>query len=130
MAGLSAVVVLAIPLVICLGRGSSNHEINTNSGLMRMFGLAALLASVYTLPMARRFGIATAFGALGGFACGSAYWFLHLQQTIVKAFAETGQPTEYLDSTMFIVPIAWFGLGAIVSLVPLYKNKRLNSLDS
>ena len=130
LSGMASLIVLIVPIVICNMRGSANHDINTNAGLTRMFLTALGITVVFALPFVRRFGIAPAFGSLGGYACGAAYWFLTLQQTIAKAFAETGQPTEYLDSTMFIVPLAWLGIGAIASLLPLYKNKRLNRVDS
>lgn len=130
MCGAMALIVLVIPITVCLIRGSSNHDINTTAGLTRMLITSLVLASVVTIPVARRFGIAPAFGALGGFACGAAYWFLHLQQTIVKAIAETGQATEYQDSTMYLVPLVWLLIGGIVSMGPLYKNKRLNRTES
>lgn len=130
ISGAIALAVLLVPIVICTMRGTANHDINTSSGLTRMVLSSIVISGVLTLPIVRRFGIAPAFGALGGYACGAAYWFLHLQQTIAKSLAETGQPTEYLDSTMFLVPLVWFGVGAIVSLLPLYKNKRLNSEES
>jgi hypothetical protein len=130
LSGGASLVVLAIPIVICLARGSENHDINTNSGLARMFMIAVALSCSFTVPVVRLFGIATAFGALGGFACGTAFWFLHLQQAIVKALAQTGSPTEYLDSTMFVVPIAWLTIGTVASLLPLYKNKHLKPVDS
>ena len=130
LSGAASLVILLVPIVICSMRGTANHDINTNAGLSRMFLTALLITVVFTLPYVRRFGIAPAFGALGGYACGAAYWFLTLQQTIAKAFAETGTATEYLDSTMFIVPFAWLGIGAVASLLPLYKNKRLNRVDS
>lgn len=95
-----------------------------------MFLTAYVASGIFTIFMVRRFGIPPAFGALGGFACGSAYWFMHIQQTIAKSIPETGQPTEYLDSTMYLVPLVWLILGAITSLLPLYKNKRLNRVDS
>lgn len=130
LSGAASLIVLLVPIVICLMRGTANHDINTNAGLSRMFLTALGVTTVFTVPYVRRFGIASAFGALGGFACGAAYWLLTLQQTIAKSIAETGQATEYVDSTMFIVPIAWLGIGAAASLLPLYKNKRLNSVDS
>ena len=130
LSGSASLVTLLIPIVIVNIRGTSNHDINTNSGLMRMFLLGIVLAVAFTIPVVRRFGIAPAFGAWGGFACGAAYWYLNLQQVIAKAFAETGQPTEYTDSTMVIVPLAWLSIGTVVSLLPLYKNKRLNSAES
>ncbi len=129
LSGSVSLAVLIVPIAVCLLRNSS-HEINTNAGLARMFIVSLVIAVAITIPFSRRWGIAPAFGALGGFACGAAYWFLHLQQTIVKALAETGQATEYLDSTMYIVPIVWFVIGAAASLLPLYKNKRLDRLDS
>lgn len=130
LAGVASLVVLAIPLAICIRDGSTTHAINTSSGLGRMFLTAYIASGIFTLFMVRRFGIPPAFGALGGFACGSAYWFMHIQQTIAKSIPETGQPTEYLDSTMYLVPLVWLILGAITSLLPLYKNKRLNRVDS
>ncbi len=130
MCGAMALIVLVIPIAVCLLHGSSNHDINTTAGLTRMLITSLVLASAVTIPVARRFGIAPAFGALGGFACGAAYWFLHLQQTVVKAIAETGQATEYQDSTMYIVPLVWLLVGGLVSLLPLYKNKRLNRIES
>ena len=130
LSGTASLIILLVPIVVCSIRGTANHDINSNSGLMRMFLTALVTTMIFTFPFVRRFGIAPAFGALGGYACGAAYWFLTLQQTIAKAFAETGQATEYLDSTMFIVPVAWLGLGAMSSLLPLYNNKRLNSVDS
>ena len=130
MSGAASLVVLNVPIVLCNFRGTSNHDINTNAGLARLFLTGIGLTAAFTLPFVRRFGIAPAFGALGGFACGAAYWFLNLQQNIAKAVAETGQPTEYLDSTMIIVPFAWLTIGAILSLAPLYKNKRVNRSDS
>ena len=130
MCGAMALIVLVIPIAVCLLHGSANHDINTTAGLTRMLITSLVLASAVTIPVARRFGIAPAFGSLGGFACGAAYWFLHLQQTIVKAIAETGQATEYQDSTMYIVPLVWLLVGGLVSLLPLYKNKRLNRIES
>jgi hypothetical protein len=130
LSGTASLIILIVPIVVCTARGTANHEINTNAGLTRMVLTALAITIAFTLPYVRRFGIAPAFGALGGYACGAAYWFLTLQQTIAKAFAETGQATEYLDSTMVIVPAAWLGIGAVVSLLPLYKNKRLNRVDS
>lgn len=130
LAGVASLVVLAIPLAICIRDGSTTHVITTSSGLGRMFLTAYVASGIFTIFMVRRFGIPPAFGALGGFACGSAYWFMHIQQTIAKSIPETGQPTEYLDSTMYLVPLVWLILGAITSLLPLYKNKRLNRVDS
>ncbi len=130
LSGAASLFNLLVPIVICMMRGTENHAINTNAGLSRMFLTSLGITVAFTLPYVRRFGIASACGALGGYACGAAYWFLTLQQTIVKSVAETGVPTEYLDSTMFLVPIAWLGIGAVASLLPLYKNKRLNSVDS
>lgn len=130
LSGAASLVVLIIPIILCNAVGRTTHEINTNAGLTKIFLWSILPCVAFTVPVARRFGIAPAFGALGGFACGAAYWFLTLQQTIVKAFAETGQATEYLDSTMFIVPVAWFAIGAVASLLPLFKNKRINSKES
>jgi hypothetical protein len=130
LSGTSSLVVLIIPIILCNIVGRQTHEINTNAGLTKIFLISIGLAAAFTLPIVRRFGIAPAFGALGGFACGAAYWFLNLQQTIAKAPAETLQPTEYQDSTMFLVPLAWFTIGAIASLLPLYKNNRLNSKES
>jgi hypothetical protein len=130
LSGTASLVVLIVPIVMCNAIGRQTHEINTNAGLTKIFVWSILPCVAFTLPLVRRFGIAPAFGALGGFACGAAYWFLTLQQTIAKAFAETGQPTEYLDSTMFIVPVVWFAIGAVASLLPLFKNKRINSKES
>lgn len=129
LSGSASLVVLVIPIVLCNFVGRATHDINTNAGLSRIFLISIGLCIAFTLPIVRRFGIAPAFGALGGYACGAAYWFLNLQQTIAKSPAETGQPTEYLDSTMFLVPIVWLGIGAIASLLPLYKNKRINSTE-
>ena len=130
LSGAAALFVLIVPIVICTMHGTASHEINTSSGLSRMFLTAIAISAIGTVPIVRRFGIPPAFGALGGFACGAAYWFLHIQQTIAKALAETGQPTEYLDSTMYLVPFAWLFVGAVASLLPLLKNKRLNTVDS
>ncbi|MBI1331832.1 MAG: hypothetical protein JST12_00485 [Armatimonadetes bacterium] len=130
LSGGIALVDLIVPIIVCTIRGTSNHDINTSAGLMRMFLTAMAVTVVITFPVVRRFGIAPGFGALGGFACGAAYWFLHLQQTIAKALAETGEPTEYLDSTMYLVPLAWFIIGAVASLTPLLKNKRLDREES
>ena len=124
LSGAAALFVLVVPIVICTMHGTTNHDINTSQGLSRMFITSIAIAGLGTIPIVRRFGIPPAFGALGGFACGAAYWFLHIQQTIAKALAETGQPTEYLDSTMYLVPFVWFSIGAIASLLPLLKNKR------
>lgn len=130
LSGTASLFVLIVPIILCNAMGRQTHEINTNAGLTRIFLISTGIAVAFTLPIVRRFGIAPAFGALGGFACGGAYWFLNLQQTIAKAFAETGQATEYQDSTMFAVPFAWFAIGAIASLLPLYKNNRINSKES
>ena len=130
LSGSASLIVLIIPIVLCNVVGRQTHEINTNAGLTRIFLISIILAAAFALPIVRRFGIAPAFGSLGGFACGSAYWFLNLQQTITKSIPETGAPTEYQDSTMFVVPLAWFALGAVASLLPLYKNKRINTRES
>ena len=130
LSGTASLIILVVPIVICSIRGTANHDINTNTGLTRMVLTALGITVAFTVPYVRRFGIAPAFGALGGYACAAAYWFLTLQQVTAKAIAETGTPTEYLDSTVFIVPIVWFAVGAAASLLPLYKNKRLNSTDS
>lgn len=130
LAGSAALGVLLVPIIVCAIRGSQSTDIYTTSGLTRMFVMANLGSAIIAIPFSRRFGIAPAFGALGGYACGSAYWFMHIQQSIPKALAQTGQPTEYADSTMYVVPIAWLAIGFVTSLLPLYKNKRLNRVDS
>jgi hypothetical protein len=130
MSGFSSLIILLVPIIICTMRGTGNHDINTNAGLTRMVVSGMIITIAFTVPFVRRYGIAPAFGSLGGYACGAAYWFLTLQQTVAKALAETGVPTEYQDSTMFAVPFAWLAIGAVASLLPLYKNNRINSRES
>lgn len=130
MSGACSMFNLLVPILICTVRGTANHDINTNAGLSKMVITGIVITVLFTMPFVRRFGIAPAFGSLGGYACGSAYWFLTLQQAIAKAPAEVGVPTEYQDSTMFVVPLVWLAIGAIASLLPLYKNNRINSRES
>lgn len=130
-AGLQAILVLACPITVCvLDSISKRNTIYTNSGLGTLFMVALVAATVISVPLIRRGGIPTAFGALGGFACGSAYWFMHIQQTIAKALPEYRAETEYLDSTPIFVAIGWLLLGFVVCLAPLYKNKRVDRKES
>lgn len=130
-AGFQALLVLAAPIALCVWDATSKrHTIYTNSGLTTLFLLSLAVATAITVPGVRRGGIPVAFGALGGFACGAAYWFMHVQQTIAKALAEVGTPTEYLDSTPIFIAIGWLVAGFVVCLSPLYKNKRLDRKES
>ncbi|HLO99574.1 MAG TPA: hypothetical protein VK171_13345 [Fimbriimonas sp.] len=130
-AGLQAILVLACPIAVCvMDAVSKRHSIYTNSGLGSLFVVALIAATAISVPLIRRGGIPTAFGALGGFACGGAYWYMHIQQVIAKALAEYGAETEYLDSTAIFVAIGWLLIGFVVCLAPLYKNKRVDRKES
>lgn len=104
--------------------------IGTNAGLQRLFSWSAGYSALFGLIFSRLGGLAGAFGTLGGYLCGAAYWFLTIQQTLVKTLAKEGHPTEYPDSTVWLVPLAWLGIGIVVSFLPMLKNPRLKHKES
>ncbi|MEI7575621.1 MAG: hypothetical protein WCK51_01920 [Armatimonadota bacterium] len=119
------------PIIVCmLDQQAPPFRVYSNAGLQFLFGESVLISGVMGLILARLGGLAGSFGSFGGFLCGAAYWFMHLQQMVPKCLATTGVPTEYPDSTVFLVPLAWALIGAIVSFLPMFKNPRLKHKDS
>lgn len=128
---IASVAVILPPIVLCLvDQQSPPFRVYTNSGLQFLFGCSALISGILGLVLARVGALAGSCGSFGGFLCGAAYWFMHLQQMVPKSLATTGVPTEYPDSTVFLVPLAWTLIGAIVSFLPMFKNPRLKHKES
>jgi hypothetical protein len=123
------ILVLVPPIVLCVIDSTGAKSIYTSAGLVKLVGISGAAATICSLVGVRKYGIPAAFGAMGGFICGCAYWFLHLQQSIAKSQVDVGRLPEYLDQTMIIVPIIWLILGAVVSFLPLLKNQRLKRED-
>ena len=117
-----AFVLLLIPVLRCILDMQGAKSIFTTSGLTNLLLQTSIPCAIVSILWVRWFKIAAACGSLGGWACGTAYWFLHLQQSIASAPAQIGQQTEYLDSTMWIVPACWLGLGFAVSFLPLPRT--------
>ena len=119
------------PILFCLlDQQAPPFRVYTNAGLQFLFGYSAVISAILGLLLARVGSLAGSFGAFGGFLCGAAYWFMHLQQMVPKCLATTGVPTEYPDSTVYLVPVAWTLIGAIVSFLPMLKNPRLKHKES
>lgn len=114
IAGLAALLVIAFPITRCLIDAFGPKVIYTTSGLSALFMQSAAGAIVVSLFFCILWDTPAFTGSFGGWICGGVYWFLHLQQSIAKAVADRGEPTEYLDQSMWWVPIGWIVLGAIV----------------
>lgn len=128
---IASLAVIVPPIAICLADELGNkHQVFTSDGLRAMFLMAAVISALLGLVANYLGSLAGRFGAFGGFLCGAAYWFMHLQQSIAKAPAQIGVQTEYPDSTMWIVPLAWIAIGFFVSFVPMFKNRRQRHKDS
>ena len=128
---ISSIAVLVPPIAVCLADELGNkHQVFTSDGLKTMFIIASLIASLLGLVAAFLGGLPGSFGSFGGFLCGGAYWFMHLQQSVAKAPAEIGLPTEYPDSTIWLVPIGWVVIGFLVSFVPMLKKQRSKHKES
>ena len=131
LVGATALLTLLPPIVYVGLDGSDEFpRIGTNEGLQDLFLRSAGFSSLFGLILSRLGGIAGAFGSMGGFLCGAAYWFLAIQQSFVKTLARYDQPTEYPDSTVWLVPLAWIGIGIVVSFLPMLKNPRLKHKES
>lgn len=127
----ASIAVTLPPIVICLlDQSRPPLRVYSNDGLGFLFLWSTVISSICGAVLARLGGLAGSFGSFGGFLCGAAYWFMHIQQMVARAPAQTGVPTEYPDSTMWLVPIGWVAIGAIVSFVPMIKNPRLNRNES
>jgi hypothetical protein len=128
---IASIAVILPPIVICLlDQKEVPMRVYTNDGLRFLFSWSVIASGVLGIVLARLGGLAGSFGSFGGFLCGAAYWFMHLQQMVARSIAQNGTPTEYPDSTIWLVPIAWTLLGFIVSFVPMFKNPRMKHKDS
>jgi hypothetical protein len=128
---IASIAVILPPIVICLlDQKEIPMRVYTSDGLRLMFAWSAVASGLSGLVLARLGGLAGSFGSFGGFLCGAAYWFMHLQQMVARSVAQTGTPTEYPDSTIWLAPLAWTAIGFVVSFLPMLKNPRLKHKDS
>jgi hypothetical protein len=123
VAGLAGLLVLAFPVVRCLMDQQSGKTIYTTAGLTTLWWQAAVPSVVVGLVASLWGRIPGTFGAFGGFTCGAAYWFLHIQQSISRAPGEIGHFPEYQDSTMWLAALGWILMGAVVCFLPLLRRK-------
>lgn len=123
--------ILIISVARCIWDAYGAKTIYTSDGLMQIVLQVSIPSLILTFLAVWKLGTAAFTGSLGGWACAAAYWFLHLQQSIAKAPAETGKQTEYLDSTMWIVPIVLFALGVgFATLGSVLRNRKMNTTHS
>jgi hypothetical protein len=118
--------ILIISVGRCLLDAYGPKTIYSNDGLMQMVLQTSIPSLIITFFAVWKLGTAAFTGSLGGWACAAAYWFLHLQQSIAKAPAETGKQTEYLDSTMWFVPITLFVVGTVFAILGSLTGNRKN----
>ena len=126
VAGIAGFVALIPPIVLCVLDSSGPQTVFTSAGLTSLLLKAAILPVLGCAILSRIARLPAVVGGFGGFFAGAAYWFIHLQQMITKANL-TRNPTEYGDSTMFIVPLLWVAIGAAACFAPLLLKKRQNS---
>lgn len=128
---IASISVILPPLVLCLlDQKDAPLRVFSIDGLRFLFGWSALASGVLGLVLSRLGGLAGAFGSFGGYICGAAYWFMHLQQMVARSLAQNGVPTEYPDSTIWLVPLGWIAIGFVVSFLPMFKNPRLRHKES
>lgn len=117
VSSLIAFLILGLSVGRCLFDAYGPKTVYTNSGLTMLVLQCAIPGLLITFSSVWKFGTAAFTGSVGGWACGAAYWFLHLQQSIAKAPVDTGKQTEYLDSTMWLVPVSLFLGGFAVAIL-------------
>jgi hypothetical protein len=123
-AGIIGLIVLAAPVTLCMLDYYGTKTVYTSQGLKQLVVISGAIAFFAGLIGSWVAKIAGIFGTLGGFACGAAFWFMHIQQSIAKAPSDIGKFPDYTDATMWIIPICWFLIGAIVSLPFLARRQK------
>lgn len=104
---------------------------DTHSSAVLGLGLALGLgpACVFGGFVARRFGLAGAAGFFAGSMASATFLFLRLQQVMAfRGIPDTPQP-DYPYAWMWIVPLGWVLLSAILALLFVPKDELFGTED-
>jgi len=93
-----------------------------------MLGLASAVgltpAAILGILATRKFRLAGACGFVGGAMSTGIFLYLRIEQIFISAFARQAPAPDYPRAMMFLVPVAWVLVAAILALAFLPKEKE------
>jgi hypothetical protein len=130
VAAIAGLITLAPVITFCVMDSLGPKTAYSTEGLTQIFVKSAIVAGTGSAILSLLTRLPAAIGGFGGIFAGGAYWLMYIQQVIVNSRKVIGREPDYVDSTMFLVPVAWIALGAFTCFLPMLLRKRKKTMNS